>query len=83
VPVLYRGIVGDETMLKERVEALMNKPSACGGEREGVVVRQANSFRDDEFSTHVMKCVKPNFVPNNSEHWKNKPIIKNKLRNPN
>jgi hypothetical protein len=79
VPVLFQGIVSSEKELKELVESLMNQPSACGGIREGVVVRVARSFKDEEFSSCVMKCVRANHVQT-SEHWKDQEIIKNKLK---
>lgn len=79
VPELYVGQVASAKELKELVESLMNQPSACGGIREGVVVRVARSFKDEEFSSCVMKCVRANHVQT-SEHWKDQEIIKNKLK---
>lgn len=78
VPVLFKGIVNSEKELKELVESFMNQPSACGGIREGVVARVQREFKDDEFSTCIMKCVRANHVQT-SEHWKDQEIIKNKL----
>jgi RNA ligase len=79
VPVLYTGIVNQASELKELVESFMNQPSACGGIREGVVARIAQSFPDDDFSSSVMKCVRANHVQT-SEHWKDQEIIRNKLK---
>jgi hypothetical protein len=79
VPVLFKGKVSSEKELKELVESFMNQPSACGGIREGVVVRVARLFYDSEFSQCVMKCVRANHVQT-SEHWKDQEIIKNKLK---
>ncbi len=78
VPVLFKGEVSSEKELKELVESFMNQPSSCGGIREGVVVRVAKEFYDDDFSFCVMKCVRANHVQT-SEHWKDQEIIKNKL----
>lgn len=80
VPVLFEGRVQSERELKELVESLMIQPSACGGIREGVVVRIASSFHDDDFASCIMKCVRANHVQT-SEHWKDQEIIRNKLRN--
>jgi hypothetical protein len=79
VPVLYKGMVKSEKELKELTESLMIQPSLCGGIREGVVVRIASGFADDEFSTSVMKCVRANHVQT-TEHWKDQEIIRNKLK---
>jgi hypothetical protein len=79
VPVLFKGTVSSEKELKDLVESFMNQPSACGGIREGVVVRVANSFVDEDFSSCVMKCVRANHVQT-SEHWKDQEIIKNRLK---
>lgn len=79
VPVLFKGTVSSEKELKELVESLMIQPSACGGIREGVVVRVQRQFNDDEFSTCIMKCVRANHVQT-SDHWKDQEIIKNKLK---
>jgi hypothetical protein len=79
VPVLFKGTVSSEKELKELVESLMIQPSACGGIREGVVARVQREFKDDEFSTCILKCVRANHVQT-SEHWKDQEIIRNKLR---
>ncbi len=79
VPVLFKGTVHSEKELKELVESLMIQPSLCGGIREGVVVRVAGCFDDDDFSISVMKCVRANHVQT-SDHWKDLEIIRNKLK---
>lgn len=79
VPVLFEGQVNYEYQLKELVESFMNQPSACGGIREGVVVRLSAGFTDDRFSKCVMKCVRANHIQTD-EHWKNQEIIRNKLK---
>lgn len=79
VPELYSGHVNSEQELKELVESLMIQPSACGGIREGVVVRVQSSFKDADFSSCVMKCVRANHVQT-SEHWKDQEIVRNKLK---
>jgi len=79
VPVLFKGTVATEEKMKELVESFMNQPSACGGIREGVVVRYAQGFSENNFSSCVMKCVRANHVQT-SEHWKDQEIIKNRLK---
>lgn len=79
VPVLFAGKVSSEKELQELIESFMNQPSACGGIREGVVARVAGAFSDEDFSTHVMKCVRANHVQT-SDHWKDQEIIRNKLK---
>lgn len=78
VPVLFEGRISTEKELKSKIEELVAQPSACGGEREGVVVRIQESFTDSVFSKCVMKWVRSNHVQT-SDHWKNQVIIKNKL----
>jgi hypothetical protein len=80
-PVLFKGQVNSEAELKDLVQSLMIQPSACGGIREGVVVRIQDHFHETDFSTCVMKCVRANHVQT-SEHWKDQEIVKNKLKLP-
>lgn len=68
VPVLFKGQVKSYEELKTLVENLVSQPSALGGNREGVVVRLARSFSDDEFSTSLMKWVRKGHVTTN-QHW--------------
>jgi len=79
VPVLFEGIVKSEKELQQLTESLMIEPSACGGIREGIVVRRWEKFEDDKFPISVMKCVRANHVQT-TEHWKDQEIIKNKLK---
>ena len=80
VPVLYQGVVASEAELEQLVNQLRQGPSECGApEKEGVVVRLASSFLDNDFSQSVAKWVRPGHVQDN-EHWKHKEIIRNKLR---
>lgn len=75
VPVLFRGIVKSEKELEKIVTDLASQPSIFGGPREGVVVRVASSFADDQFSKNLAKWVRQNHVQT-SEHWINQPIVK-------
>jgi hypothetical protein len=79
VPVLYKGVVGNEKELQSLIDSLMIQPSQCGGIREGVVARVASEFDDEHFSVCVLKCVRANHVSPDSDHWKHKEIVKNNL----
>lgn len=68
VPVLFKGIVKSDSELRELVEDLSNQPSALGGLREGIVVRNANEFHNDNFSTNLMKWVRKDHVTT-TIHW--------------
>lgn len=79
VPFLWRGSVKSEAELKDLTLDFASRKSSCGGDREGVVVRIADGFRDEDFSTSVMKFVRKNHVQTDS-HWKEQEIIRNKLK---
>ena len=68
VPVLFKGVVNSEKELKELTEKLVSQPSALGGSREGIVVRNAGIFHNDDFAKNVMKWVRKGHV-NTDEHW--------------
>ena len=78
VPVLFKGKVSSEKELKELTLSLMKENSRVGTEREGVVVRVARSFNDEEFSSCVMKFVRKDHVQT-GDHWSHKEIVKNKI----
>ena len=68
VPVLFRGIFQTKEELNKKILELVEEPSALGGQREGIVIRLAREFTDDEFSTSLMKWVRKNHVKTD-EHW--------------
>lgn len=78
VPILSKGSLDTESELRDTTEALAAKPSACGGLREGVVVRAAREFTNDEFPALVAKWVRSEHVQT-SEHWKSQEIVRNKI----
>lgn len=47
---------------------------------EGIVVRNVESFRYEDFSHNVAKMVRPNHVQSTT-HWSNEPFIKNDREN--
>jgi hypothetical protein len=68
VPVLFKGRIESEKELKELVEKLVSEPSELGGEREGIVIRNAGMFHNDDFKDNVMKWVRYGHVRTDS-HW--------------
>ena len=82
VPILFKGQVSFEKELQELTKSFMMQPSLCGGIKEGVVVRIADSFKGKDFSECIQKMVRKDHIQT-SEHWKTQVIIKNKLKLPN
>ena len=68
VPILFKGVTNSEKELRSLVESLVSQPSALGGQREGVVVRNASAFHNDFFDVNVMKWVRKGHVTTDS-HW--------------
>lgn len=68
VPVLYKGSVKNEKELKSLVEKLAKEPSSLGSKREGVVVRNAEMFHNDDFNVNVIKWVRKDHVQTDT-HW--------------
>lgn len=68
VPILFKGKVNSEKELKDMIEKFAAQPSKLGGVREGIVVRNADMFHNDDFSTNVMKWVRHNHVQT-TIHW--------------
>lgn len=67
-PILFKGIVNSEKELKDLTESLVKNPSKLGGTIEGIVVRNADMFHNDDFAENVMKWVRPNHVQTDV-HW--------------
>jgi hypothetical protein len=68
VPVLFKGVVNSTKELQQIVEDLVSKPSELGGQREGIVVRTAGMFHNDDFADNVMKWVRKDHV-STDVHW--------------
>lgn len=76
VPVLYRGVWGEDA-----VKACFTGVSQCGGDQEGYVVRTAEGFDESEFGLHVAKFVDARFAARIGDaHWLERPVVPNKLR---
>lgn len=67
VPVLEAGSFTEE-MVKNFIEKRMMLGSVFGGDCEGFVLRNANSYSADKFKHNVLKFVRKNHVKTN-EHW--------------
>jgi hypothetical protein len=80
VPLLERWTVSNEKELQEKVELLSANPSTYGKEKEGVVVKLAGRFSNDDFDKSVIKRVRAGHVNANDEHWLTKDIVKNLLK---
>ncbi len=68
VPVVYRGVFASIAEMREFIQGEHAKPSALGGEREGVVVRAADGFASAEFARSVCKSVRQGHVQTD-RHW--------------
>ena len=73
VPVIWRGVLESEEQVAQIIRETMTEPSAYGDEKEGVVMRTADSFDIYEdgqlsFPFHVCKYVRANHVQTD-EHW--------------
>jgi hypothetical protein len=68
IPVLHRGTFESEKELKDKVESLVKEQSSLGGQREGIVIRNASMFHNDDFSENVLKWVRKGHVQTD-EHW--------------
>jgi hypothetical protein len=68
VPVLFKGSVKSVRELQKLTEKLTSEPSALGGQREGIVVRNADMFHNEDFAQNVMKWVRKGHVTTNT-HW--------------
>lgn len=79
VPEIGKFVFTKEEFIEKCILSYMkNTKSVCGGDIEGVVIRNANSFHNDSFVNNVMKWVRPNHVQTD-EHWKDQDIVKNFL----
>jgi len=68
-PVLYSGIFKTEAELYAKVDSIMkNSSSKLGGEMEGIVIRKAEEFHEDDFEKSVMKWVRADHIKTDC-HW--------------
>jgi ATP-dependent RNA circularization protein (DNA/RNA ligase family) len=72
VPILYDGIF-DERIISDIIHSLDTSI------QEGVVIRNADSFKHNEFSQNVFKWVRKNHVQTD-QHWMMQKIVPNSLK---
>jgi hypothetical protein len=80
VPVLFEGLVDSENELESICLFAMKEKEFGVDEREGVVVRLVDEFRDEDFSMSLGKFVRKGHVAEDAEHWAHKEIVKNGLK---
>lgn len=68
VPVLHYGIFESRASLTDFLDEAHASPSLLGGDREGIVIRRAESFRIPDFGRFVCKSVRENHVQTD-QHW--------------
>jgi hypothetical protein len=77
VPVIYEGIY-NQFEIEAAFQAYMsNNPT------EGYVIRNANSYKYQEFKNNVAKYVRPEFLTDlkkQTGHWQTKKVVPNKLK---
>jgi hypothetical protein len=69
VPVLWRGIFDEKFLRNYKIDTTKH---------EGFVIRLADSFKFEDFSTSIAKWVRKGHVQTD-EHWMYKKVISNKL----
>jgi hypothetical protein len=69
VPRLFNGMISSLKNLEKHVSYLMHNGSKFGDVIEGLVIRNADSFHFNDFSSHVVKYVRENHVQTD-EHWR-------------
>ena len=79
VPVLAKLLANTSKELQDPIEKLAQEPSVYGPTREGIVVRVAREFGDDQFSLQCAKWVRANHVQTD-DHWKHQEIRKQGLK---
>ena len=68
-PVIFKGVWFELEGITKFFEHFLNEGSALGGECEGFVMRIADRFNAEDFSTNVCKYVRANHVQTD-EHWR-------------
>ena len=71
VPILHEGIFTNKDELSTYLSRLHSEPSALGGEREGMVIRDATEIYEfnQQVDTTIAKSVRKNHVKPNAKHW--------------
>lgn len=78
VPVLFEGILESESEMQKIVDDLIKNNSKLGDQIEGIVIRNYESFYNDDFNKNIMKWVRKDHVKTD-KHW-TKNWTKSKLK---
>ena len=81
VPVLFRGYFRSVEEIRLFLDRAHREPSLLGGEREGIVLRLARGFPEQDFPECVCKSVRANHVQSDV-HWRRNWKPCQILRNP-
>lgn len=79
VPVLFEGVISNNNDLEKLTNSFMKQKEFVDNEREGIVIRLADSFDDKDFDKCISKAVRLGHVQTD-QHWAHQQIIKNKLK---
>lgn len=79
VPLLFDGVFKTNKELEIKCSLLMKEKEFLADEREGIVIRLKQSFKNCDFGKSVAKAVRPSHVQTD-EHWSHQEIIKNKVK---
>ncbi len=70
---------GDILIMETMINRLASKESVYGPTREGIVIRTVESFRDEEFDTHIAKWVRAGHVDEEADHWTAGAMVKQNI----
>jgi len=73
VPELWRGTIKTREELEFITNSLMNEQSKYGKDREGIVIRITDEFKDEDFSNLIAKSVRKDHI-STDQHWLSKQI---------
>ncbi len=79
VPVLWKGSVATAAELEKIVTHIAGQISACGGDREGVVVRVADRIIQKDWERSIAKWVRADHVQTD-DHWTHGVVVPNILK---
>ncbi len=77
-PVLWRGTFATRAALERAVMNSGQEQSTFGGPREGLVVRWAEGYRDEDFDGAIAKWVRAGHVQTD-DHWTRQTIVRQRL----
>ena len=76
VPVLFRGIIHNETTLKDLINELHRTPSILGNQREGVIIIPTlQTLSPSNYCKYVAKSINPDYKKNEDWYTNWKPCL--------